>query len=1416
MLVLIQLNIAQYIFNKLMKNRIVAIILFYLVIINYETSFGQNIRNIGQPFIQNYSTKDYSAEYQNWAIAQDKRGVLFFGNNRGLLEYDGSIWRISQMQNKSAIRSIAIDTDGKIYVGTLGEFGYLQSNSAGKYEYFSLSNRLKNIKFNETWKTFVTKAGVFFFAGRSMIFHYHNDKLIKLNIPENIKLFRGFQLGETIYAFDETNGLCQIINDSLICLNVTFENKKLGVYCILPFGNNKLLMGTAKDGIFIADLNKSGKKTLQKFDTEADQFFNRNQLYFGIQLNDSSYAFSTLLGGIVIMDKRGKIIEIINKIKGLAANGVYHLFQDKNKNLWLGMEKGIAQIWLNSPFRKFNETNKVEGAFQQITIFNHKVYIGSYNGIYSLPNKIKSNPDKIDEFTNITHDYIYISKFKIVPVKNNKEVLLATTLRAIVQVIDSSRIKEILKIYGCNSLCMSSRYTDRIFLGHPAGVDIAKIKYNADNTLEFTDIVSIKEISENITQVVSGNQNDYWVGTTHNGLIYLKFDAYEDLKKYKIFRFDTTSGLPSMASITPYMFDGKLLISTLNGIYSLTQESEKNQRPSNFRFEKENKLLPKIIHDSSIVYSIVKDSAANFWITSSKGFFMYDTHKKEVVSSPMKFIQDIDKENSIFIENQDKIWFGTPENLYLYRPSKNKHKLINFLTLIRKVLLNNNAIIYSGGDDKFCNQNIESQTIDFKKPIPFQNNTITIEYSAIFFEFEKSNLYKTYLEGYENEWTDWNGKTERVFTNLHEGNYTFHVIAKNIYDESGKPASFSFKISPPFYRTFVAYVIYTFLFFFIIYLTIVFNSRRLKKANRKLETLVRIRTSEIEFQKEEISSQSDKLQSQAESLLLTNLELKHLSLVAQDTDNSVAILNAKGAFEWWNKGFTKLFSYLFDKYKDSDFREFQRKLRPDLVQAIKNNSFDKESLTYTTHLKFDGNNEIWFQTTLSPVLDDNGQIFRYVAIDSDITKIKLAEREIENQKEEIQAQAEILLETNKELEKLTIAASETDNSILLFDENGKIEWVNEGFTKLFGFTLKEYVLNQDSLPGFEKAIEICKQTGSTYSFSMEVETHNKKKIWVQTTITPLTDHNNKIVRFVAIDSDITKIKEAEEEILKQRNEIEIQRDFIIKQNQEITDSILYASRIQDALLPPKVFLEAVMPEHFIMRIPRNIVSGDFYWVGYKNNKLLIAVADSTGHGVPGAFMSLLGLSSLKEIVARKETYNAAEILDDLREWVIMSLHQYGKSGEASDGMDIALVVLDLKNMQIEFAGANNSLFLVRNNHLPMPYDGKITIDEQISLLEIKGDKVPIGIHYNDDDHAYKNFVFPIFPKDTFYLSTDGYMDQFGGSLGRKFLTKQFKSTLLKIQNEKMDVQGEILKQTIQNWQGHLEQVDDILVMGIRI
>jgi len=429
---------------------------------------------------------------------------------------------------------------------------------------------------------------------------------------------------------------------------------------------------------------------------------------------------------------------------------------------------------------------------------------------------------------------------------------------------------------------------------------------------------------------------------------------------------------------------------------------------------------------------------------------------------------------------------------------------------------------------------------------------------------------------------------------------------------------------------------------------------------------------------------------------------------------------------------------------------------------------------------------------------------------------------INNQKEEILAQSEELELINSELEKLSIVASETNNAIVIADNKGNIEWVNHGFTRLYGYELDEFIekngnnlISLSTNKEIKKIVNKCLIEKKTVIYESKTKSKEGEQIWSQTTITPIISPDGNISKLVAIDSDIRKLKKIEQEIMQKNEEILSQNEEILAQNDEIEEqniailyknelingSIRYAKTIQNAILPFQERIDNYF-ENFMLFRPKDVVSGDFYWYVQVENYHFVAAVDCTGHGVPGAFMSMIGNSLLNQIVYNENEYNTANILTKLNELVIFSLRQ--DKTDNNDGMDVCLCRIEKQEQSanVQFTGAKRPLLYIKNG------------ENNIEIL--KGDRKSIGgtqKKRNKVDFSVQELILE--NKSIIYLSSDGYIDQ-NNSERKKLGTLRLITLLENIYQKDMKTQHEILNNKIENWMDGTEQRDDITLIGLKL
>ncbi|MGM0496770.1 MAG: SpoIIE family protein phosphatase [Bacteroidota bacterium] len=455
---------------------------------------------------------------------------------------------------------------------------------------------------------------------------------------------------------------------------------------------------------------------------------------------------------------------------------------------------------------------------------------------------------------------------------------------------------------------------------------------------------------------------------------------------------------------------------------------------------------------------------------------------------------------------------------------------------------------------------------------------------------------------------------------------------------------------------------------------------------------------------------------------------------------------------------------------------------------------------------------------------------------SKVTKsYSLMEFKLDRTIKDKKAVSSVLSKTIEEIEKLSMVVKETDNAIAVFDSNADLEWVNDGFVKLFGYTMSEYIEANGSCKIWEMSsnnnIRDTLKNVINQKKTLEYETVNYskegRKFWVHTTLTPIFDNNNNLKRIIIIDSDITKTKEAEhelerqrniaiqqqreiidknheleqqtEEILSQRDRIEDQKDLLEVKNKEITESIQYAEHIQSAILPPHDLINEILPDSFIFFKPKDLLSGDIYWIEAYNGLKYFAAIDCTGHGIPGALISIFVYNLLNQALKIHELTEPASIIEYVNKEVSQALTRHKKKKRIGFGMDLTLCAFDPDNNRLYYSGVFNPMYLIRDEeiiHCPMNEEA---IDYEGGVFQFR----------------CKNNFIDLQRGDLVYLFSDGFPDQFGEGNNKKFKRAPFRKLLLDNHHKPMEEQKAALNESLHEWKGSLPQTDDILIIGVR-
>jgi PAS domain S-box-containing protein len=625
------------------------------------------------------------------------------------------------------------------------------------------------------------------------------------------------------------------------------------------------------------------------------------------------------------------------------------------------------------------------------------------------------------------------------------------------------------------------------------------------------------------------------------------------------------------------------------------------------------------------------------------------------------------------------------------------------------------------------------------------------------------------------------------------------------------------------------------------YLGIAKDITEQKKADRlikKQNELLKAHEEELKQQLEEMTSLQEEVNQNLEELNAIQEELEKQKnytesiIRALDASTIVSITDTSGKILKANSKFCEVSQYTEEELLGQDHRivnsgfhskDFWRKMWQTIAQGrtwraeVKNKAKD--------------GSEYWVDSIVNPIVDKEGKIIQFLSIRNLITKRKLAEADVK---------------------RLSLVASKTVNAVIITDANGAIQWVNNSFTHISGYTLEEalgkkpgrLLQGKDTDPADIQKIREGIQ--SRQSFTHEILNYHKngRAYWLLLNITPIFDEDGTIEQFMAIEMDVTERKQIEKEMqakneallaseeeLKQnleelhatQEELHLHNKQLSLRNKNISDSINYAKRIQQALLPPLAQIQTAFPESFVLYMPRDVISGDFYWFAEKGSLQIMVAADCTGHGVPGAFMSMLGSSLLSQIVHDKEIHSPANILDMWHLGVEEMLNQRQENSQSRDGMDASICVVNRQKQEVQFAGANNPVYIISEKPIdfmtePPQELGILAEPNQWQLTEIKGDKKSIGGRlFHQTDAKYRLHRFRLDQPMAVYLFSDGYMDQIGAESKRKLKSQNFKQLIYDQRSEKFADQRENLYSFFRKWMGETErQMDDVLVLGFRL
>ena len=879
-------------FNFYVKSYLFIICWFLLCNIQI---FCQN----GNPIIRNFKPSDYKAHAQNWDFIQDDRGVLYVANTSGILEYDGKDWNLILTSNQSTVRTLAKDSSGTIYAGAIGDMGYLAADSSGKIIFVSLVNQLPEGEraFNDIWKVFATSRGVYFISTLKIYRFYNNQFQI---FKANIKPIRGFTISDEIYLFQKEGGIFKIRDTSLIQLPHTemFE-KDLGRMVIMPYAQNKLLICTDKEGFYIYNLDRLSQypdyrnvpeTILQKFTTQADAYIKYYGIYSGLTVSDNQYAVGTFGGGIVILDSAGQLIRIINKNRGLNHDIVINMYNDTQNNLWAALLEGMSLIEIQSPITLYSESSGLAGSMQATANYHGIEYVAALSGLYFLPEYQVT-------VENDNHQFLPVLKQKF-----NCWGILPTAFGLFssgpegVLAIEGTKVKKLENSSVIYCLGTSQNFPSGFFTGLIDGFKYYEIDtsfYKNKRDFKVKQSFLFPEIKEPIRKIVSDDQGNLWLTTHYNGILFIKFNGVK-INDYTIKRYSLKHGLPQNKWNYVHFIDNRLIIASMNGLYSCTKT---DGYADSLFFSKDTSFGAYLTQDTNQILQIAKYDSSMYVIATAYGAgFLTRINNQAPVWDPLPF--KILPDGYMHFEiSEKKIWFSTTAGLFCYDPSIKKTYNNSYATLIRKVTTSKNLVLFFGTNYLMNDVNQPGfskfsiiQPGPLKPVLEYGSNAMNFLFSGLFYEQSGSLEYRYILEGFNREWSEWTQETKVAYTNLSSGDYRFRVKARNRYETESLESVYEFRILPPWYQTWWAYALFSLLAVGMINMIIRWRLQTIEKEKKELERLIQERTRQLSEQKDMLEEQHIQLNERTEQLEKINTIVKAINAEYQSLNLLQSIL----------------------------------------------------------------------------------------------------------------------------------------------------------------------------------------------------------------------------------------------------------------------------------------------------------------------------------------------------------------------------------------------------------------------------------------------------------------------------------------------------------------------------------------------
>ena len=856
-----------------------------LLILSNLPSFYSQVKSIGIPDIKNYKRTDYQGGTQNWDIDQDKEGNLYFANNNGLFQFDGTTWHKFTLPNLSVIRAVKIQNSGKIFVGGYNEFGYFKPDSRGKLSYISLS-RFLNTRNNNTenaidivWKIHIMKEEVIFqsFGG---LFIYKNNKIKTIKAPT--KFHFSFQVKDKLYFQDMTYGMLVYKNNKLYPIAGSTLFNTTQIWGIFPLANTKIVIATLDKGLFLYENNK-----FSSWNTEANNFVIKNSCLGGVMMKNGHFVFNSVRNGIVVCNASGQIIQLINLKKGLQNNTVLSSFIDKKNNLWLGLDNGITFINENSPFSHLGFSYDISTVYASV-IYKENLYVATNQGVFyhSWNNRFKEEPFILVDGTTGQASNIQVIDGQLICSHNLGAFVIEGG--KVTKTLNNVGYWEFKKLPNNSNAMIGSNYNGfALFVKDPSG-------WRFSNQIEgFYKSVGEFEIDAKNIWV---KKDDLLYQIAING----DYKIFKDIKTYN-YLSENDKGNFSVQKIN-------------NSIYFKTNRFfYKYSQNSNLFYvdKKATDLFQSILNTTTIK----EDNLGNIWYAKNSGLGVLMKNKNNTyntIESPFFNLTQNLVLNKLSVNtiNSENIFFGFTEGLAHYNSKVSTEFMSKPKAYIRNFTSKKDTLFYGNG-----NNNTE------KYKIPYQSNQVKFVFSSPIYENVENIKFAYRLEGFEDKWSNWSNSSIKEYTNLREGNYVMKVKVLNGYGIASDETDLAFTISPPWYRHFLAYLFYIISLVSLTYYTRLQMQAKIRK-NKYYQTIEQRR---IYLEKEsKIRQEQFELEKEIEKLQNEKLKVKILAKDKELVTNSLQIAKKN-----------KILNNIIQKLKDINVESIDESAKSQLTKLNK-------------------------------------------------------------------------------------------------------------------------------------------------------------------------------------------------------------------------------------------------------------------------------------------------------------------------------------------------------------------------------------------------------------------------------------------------------------------------------------------------